>query len=124
MQAAFESVFWDECVRLIFTEGAIDDGGKLAITYPDGNTQLCVRDILGSKLNWRGSAESREMRLTTTQFDAVLRVSLDEVWGYRDRVRITHVHGTLLDPALLFDITGHPQRAIGKQILLLQEAEV
>ena len=124
MQTAYESVFWDICKRLIFTEGTADDGGKLPITYTDGNIQSCGLDLLGSKLNWRGSAEARVLRLTTTQFDAVLRVSLDETWTYRDRVEITHRHGTELSTHLLFDVTGHPQRSIGRQIILLQEVAI
>lgn len=108
-------VLTDQCQRLVYTEQTDANGRKLAATYVPG-------DVMPCSFSWGGAGDTDRTgrtadRTTTTP---ILRVPLTATFTSRDRVRLTHTEGEVLNPALTFQIAGQPLPGLLTTVLELE----
>lgn len=112
LRSAAEAHLLDTCVIQSYSETR-DSLGTPSATYTDGAATACGFQSLSA-------AESRTPEGTTIRADAALRLPLSTLGSLdtRSRIRLTHVLGVALSPAITYSIVGRPEP--GKTTVLVR----
>lgn len=103
----------DTCVILTYSESQ-NGFGEMAGSWTAGAALACGFEPTGGREKPRAGGD-------TLIVEGRLRLPLTTTIGTRDRVRITHRHGTALSPALTFDVAGLPRRGPSGLVVDLRE---
>ena len=103
-----EAGFYDRATRLIYS--------YTTLQYTEGASFECrVLLVSGSPRPAEDVLGDAEVKMGNCD----VYFKQDVVMGSHDRIRVTHLHGQLQTPALVYDIVGGPIReSIGQRITL------
>lgn len=107
----------DTCVRLAYSRTYDDYNAPVDHWSDAGGSVPCGLDMQP------GSERSTD-NLTVVSWDAVLRISISEVWDPKDRVRVTHRFGEALAVPLVYGLVAPPQRGPSALQLRLRKVDI
>jgi hypothetical protein len=104
MQGGQEEAMMDTCVIFHYLDGVTDKYGVPVPTFIEGSVSECGLDP-DPKPEWNAPAAGGDQTQVQAG-EARIRLPIDTRIGNKDRVRITHRFGELLDIALDYELTS------------------
>jgi hypothetical protein len=99
MRVAHADEMGDTCVLQTYSSASQDAVGAPVATYTDGSALACGFDMTGGR-------EVPRADLTVAVSAAVVRLPSTTDVDLRDRVKLTHRHGTALTTPIVYGIIG------------------